>query len=110
MDTKTNETSNETPIWRRPAFWRERAAEWRGPETKQTDSGICDQAYRATLAIGVTPDWWKVYLSIVKFVQQYKPAHIMTREGYFFPLSDRASRAILCERIADDLEKQQTKG
>jgi len=91
----------EPPIWKTPQFWRDRAAEWRGPWTQRTAEGLCRQLEFALRDI-------RVYgRDAYHFLQVYKPEGSLL---YWFPLSDRASRAALCDRIADDLEKQQTKG
>jgi len=98
----------EPPIWKTPQFWRDRAAEWRGPRTDHTGFGIC---YQATVGITESPgsaEWYSTYAHINAFIEQYWPSKLYTSDGYFFPIGDRASRAALCDRIADDLEKQQT--
>lgn len=97
METNMDTLPIHTPIWRRPAFWRDRAAEWRGPETRPSRKGVCYQ-----LSWSIRGD---KLIEAVKLLYKYMPDDAGL---YFFPIGDRASRAALCDRIADDLEKGAT--
>lgn len=86
----------QLPIWRTPEFWRKLAEEWRGPETPATNRGICRQLiYKIR---DISSRW-----ATEDLVYQFRPSNCGL---YFFPIGDRASRASLCDKIADHLENE----
>ena len=87
---------SQLPIWRTPEFWRELAKEWRGPETKETNRGICQQLI---YTISNVASRWEAE----DLVYQFRPPNCGL---YFFPIGDRASRAALCDKIATHLENE----
>lgn len=87
----------ETPIWKTPEFWRERAEEWRGPLTANTTRGICLQLFCVL-------DDTESLSNATDLLHEFDPTK--GTKGYFFELGDRASRAALCDKIADHLEHE----
>lgn len=91
-----------TPIWKTPAFWRECAEEWRGPANENTRRGICLQLLCKLDAV-------EIFSAASDFLHEFDPTN--GTQCYFFELGDRASRAALCDKIADHLEHEnQTQG
>lgn len=88
----------QVPIWRTPEFWRELAEEWRGPETLSTTQGICRQLASNNNLTFIDLD--RAVDLLHEFAPTFRP------RPYFFPIGDRASRAALCDKIADHLEQQ----